>query len=1270
MEEGGSIAGDSMHARGRQRHGPPLYLPVPAPVDADATTRLEVLKAPEINFAVLSLYGASLVALLYVLFLSHAAGVTWAQSKSIPDWKMVTFIVHGVLNATLFVLPIVFSLRLSIAPRVAHEQIWTAALLAGGLFGANPLTDLESSLRLALGQESATGTPSNLDRGAAAVGAAAAAALHSGGWRSQHAAHLVLFDAAYTVSVYMYLILSAHSYRILQPHLISSRRFYMPKICAAASYFLFKVVVGLACRVALGLVPFISVLQWIYLERSGRHSSGLTVAVLGTAIVDSAFGLWVLREISMTASFLARVPYLETRSKQLGFRCFVYQSLVFCVSIVTLGALLVIKLPREFLFVTYDWSLKPGKSRFLQLEPPLGQLSLALVYVTWNLVLAYVNLPPGPIMPYTAEAIAKLASMLPTFIRARDRWPAWLPGSLPFGPDGDVEREEVSRSIRVGQGDDHNEFPTALNSRMLQGGSSNQVSRSQQRSASTSNLQLIPLRYRHREWHERTTFTVSVSNIAPFAPAGPTICEDMFVGSRSGIPRDLWSDEAEAASEVPYVNPWDSCLASPVQSRASPIPVPMSAVPVSADLDDFGNGRPRGYSVEHAGDVVPRIASPLPVSLPHMRGRLVTRKNLFVMETQVTLANVSYLSYIPGNPSEERLLQRRTPAPDASIVRKLDLSENSNNELLLGDMEDLEIQLGNEVEASRSTKGSVSGLPGEIKQDEAAPPVPYDDGTMFMVDPYDVALCHGYYLYRHISHVESNSHAVIVVGQDRVIVAFSGTRDTKNWVTNSRFGRVTWDEMFPRFEYEKLDDSIPEAMDGEKDGSGIGLLSSEEISASQDNGEGVAAPFDARLAGSPASSHVLSRAIPVPPASEPRRNRRSLRDNTGEMGHAHSYDERSSLVRRSRSEQGISSLRYASQNNLVAGDTRSPDGGAMAVPSGGTYGSVDQRDKETGLAKGRDSLRGRSSASGRQGGAQPSSVRRRRRRPGEEEADFGRYAVALAEELVTYGQAKVHRGFAEAYGHLRKRVMGALMELYGGRGLASSRAEVPGDDGSSRYNRESLRGGVHSRTSGIFGGASSGSGGGGGGGGGPIFEYGKHGERAGVVRGSCARLPLFLCGHSLGGSLATFASYECARYYRSVGLRRRQDVACTTFGAPMAGNSVFKARYERLVETHWRFEVAADPVPKLSGWLNYVPVGVRVLLDQSGMMLIDPSIVEVLWWGKLANPYLGYKLHIRASYIMALRAYCTRYRNGDDTLDELFWAFPIKCQTRGLFPEV
>jgi hypothetical protein len=261
---------------------------------------------------------------------------------------------------------------------------------------------------------------------------------------------------------------------------------------------------------------------------------------------------------------------------------------------------------------------------------------------------------------------------------------------------------------------------------------------------------------------------------------------------------------------------------------------------------------------------------------------------------------------------------------------------------------------------------------------------------------------------------------------------------------------------------------------------------------------------------------------------------------------------------------------------------------------------------------------------------------------------------------VTYGQAKVHRGFAEAYGHLRKRVMGALMELYGGRGLARG-SVAPGDDGASRY-RASSHENVRSRSRGILGGDD--------GRGGPIFEHDEHGQRAGVVRGSCAGLPLFLCGHSLGGSLATFASYECARYYRSVGLRRRADVACTTFGAPMAGNSVFKARYERLVETHWRFEVAADPVPKLSGWLNYVPVGVRVLLDQSGMMLIDPSMVEVLWWGTLANPYLGYKLHIRASYIMALRAYCRRYRDGSDPLDERFWAFPIQCQTRGLFPEV
>ncbi len=118
----------------------------------------------------------------------------------------------------------------------------------------------------------------------------------------------------------------------------------------------------------------------------------------------------------------------------------------------------------------------------------------------------------------------------------------------------------------------------------------------------------------------------------------------------------------------------------------------------------------------------------------------------------------------------------------------------------------------------------------------------------------------------------------------------------------------------------------------------------------------------------------------------------------------------------------------------------------------------------------------------------------------------------------------------------------------------------------------------------------------------------------------------------------------------------------------MVGNDVFKTRYERLVETHWRFEMASDPIPKVpSGFLNYTHVGVRVLLDQSGMLLIDPSFIEVHWWGRLSNPYLGYMLHKRASYITALRLYCDLYKDGQDNLEDAFWPFPIKVQTKGVF---
>lgn len=507
--------------------------------------------------------------------------------------------------------------------------------------------------------------------------------------------------------------------------------------------------------------------------------------------------------------------------------------------------------------------------------------------------------------------------------------------------------------------------------------------------------------------------------------------------------------------------------------------------------------------------------------------RLRMRKNLFVMETQIMMANAAYLSYIPGNEKEER----RIPEPRAPSASRSSAMLHTGS--LATNLDELGRQVAEESKGLSTRQSPVPPpLPIELK-----PQPDHDDGTMFLVDPIQMADQYGYRTYRHFSNQELNTHAIVLVSSARVIVAFSGTRDVTNWGVNAKISRALLDDKLSRFEYELSN----------------GSESSEDV-ASEDSFD----PFEYQLHGAL-------------------------------LGPGPRLAQRQRQIRRSRSEERLSG------HELTVEDVDPPVLGASGHAR--SYGSILQ---------------------GKQTVDPHEAYEGEERSPGFATGEgVTMMAKTYARELMTFGQPKVHRGFIDAYMSLRKQVMGALVELY--RGRSSNDVESPPD---------------------------------------PNAE----------LAGPASTLPLFFCGHSLGGALATFASYEAARYYKRIGIRRRHDISCTTFGCPRLGNETFKARYERLVETHWRFEIASDPVPKVPlVLLNYVHVGVQVLIDQSGMLLIDPSFIEVQWWGQLTNLYHGYRHHIRASYCMALRAYCKLYKNGADDLAERFWPFPIRFQTQGLF---
>jgi hypothetical protein len=98
--------------------------------------------------------------------------------------------------------------------------------------------------------------------------------------------------------------------------------------------------------------------------------------------------------------------------------------------------------------------------------------------------------------------------------------------------------------------------------------------------------------------------------------------------------------------------------------------------------------------------------------------------------------------------------------------------------------------------------------------------------------------------------------------------------------------------------------------------------------------------------------------------------------------------------------------------------------------------------------------------------------------------------------------------------------------------------------------------------------------------------------------------PMLICGHSLGGALATEAAY----YLQKLGY---PIAAVYTFASPRVGNAAFRDRYNAVLDFKtFRVCAAGDLVPLLPGLFTppfdgYRHVGIEVFLN--GSALVNPS---------------------------------------------------------------
>ena len=133
-------------------------------------------------------------------------------------------------------------------------------------------------------------------------------------------------------------------------------------------------------------------------------------------------------------------------------------------------------------------------------------------------------------------------------------------------------------------------------------------------------------------------------------------------------------------------------------------------------------------------------------------------------------------------------------------------------------------------------------------------------------------------------------------------------------------------------------------------------------------------------------------------------------------------------------------------------------------------------------------------------------------------------------------------------------------------------------------------------------------------------------------------------GHSLGGALATLASFDIASTLD-------REVNTITFGAPRVGTKDFRDAFENLPINLYRVVVANDPIARVPGMLiPYEHVGQLIQIDESGDMYNPTDINTAILFTKR-----DFTNHYKSSYyfgIVGLYTYCEneKYEKCDETI--------------------
>ncbi|KAI0567372.1 Lipase domain protein [Gracilaria domingensis] len=197
----------------------------------------------------------------------------------------------------------------------------------------------------------------------------------------------VLRSSGFAGSTIFYVWASMHSYRILESDI--NIMFYLPKIIVLAIYVAAKIVVLFTHNIESSELIFVSFFGMISVYSTAQrwYTPGVIFASL-LFVFELGIGICVFVEYVKTKRKLKKADYLKYRSKQIGFRFFVYHNITFFTTFMILYMILLLGLPNGT--NVFSLLLRNIASHFEIHDLLLGIHIPLLAYCT---VEAYVNLP-------------------------------------------------------------------------------------------------------------------------------------------------------------------------------------------------------------------------------------------------------------------------------------------------------------------------------------------------------------------------------------------------------------------------------------------------------------------------------------------------------------------------------------------------------------------------------------------------------------------------------------------------------------------------------------------------------------------------------------------------------------------------------------------------------------------------------------------------------------------------------------------------------------